>query len=82
MPSITYGGVRYNQIRHAIQCKKCLDTIVSESEHDFKMCSCGAVGVDGGLGPNRILGSVEDIADRRVYMAIIEGKKIFLPRRS
>ena len=31
-----------------IRCKKCGDVIESEYTHDFKMCKCGAVGVDGG----------------------------------
>ena len=35
-------------IKNCIKCKKCGDTIESTSRHDFKMCSCGRVGVDGG----------------------------------
>ena len=31
-----------------IKCKRCGDVIESRSVHDFKMCSCGAVAVDGG----------------------------------
>jgi hypothetical protein len=81
MPSIVYAGVRYTQIRHAIQCKKCLETIESKHIHDFKYCSCKAVGIDGGMSDgNRILGSPLDIEDRRMYCAIIGNKKFWLPQ--
>ena len=30
MPSITYGGVEYIQVRHALYCKKCKETIESK----------------------------------------------------
>jgi hypothetical protein len=62
MPSIVYAGVRYTQTRHAIKCKKCLETIESKHRHYFKHCSCGAVGIDGGISNgNRILGNMSDI---------------------
>ena len=81
MPSILYGGVRYTQTRHAIQCKKCLDTIESKDIHDFKLCSCQSVGIDGGISAgNRILGNISDIENRSMYCAIVEKKKIWLPR--
>jgi hypothetical protein len=58
MPSIEYAGRRYTQTRHAIQCKKCLDTIESKHKDDFKYCSCKAVGIDGGISAgNSILGN-------------------------
>jgi len=76
MPSIVYAGVRYTQRRHAIQCKKCLETIESKHIHDFKYCTCMAVGIDGGISTgNRILGSLSDIEDRSMYCAIIGNKK-------
>jgi hypothetical protein len=81
MPSIVYAGVRYTQTRHAIKCKKCLDTIESKHVHDFKYCSCGAVGIDGGIiAGNRILGNLLDIEDRSMYCAIVQKKKIWLPQ--
>lgn len=40
--------------------KKCGDIIESEYTHDFKMCKCGAVGVDGGHDYLRRLGSLDD----------------------
>jgi len=81
MPSIVYGGTRYIQTRHAIYCKNCKDTIESKSHHDFKYCSCGKVGIDGGIGDgNRILGNLSDMEERSMYCAIVEKKKIWLPQ--
>ena len=75
-----YGGVKYTQVRHAIQCKKCLETIESKHIHDLKYCSCGAVGLDGGIFPgNSIIGDIQDIEDRSMYCAIVKNKKIWLP---
>ena len=82
MPSIVYGGVKYTQIRHAIQCKKCLEIIESKHIHDFKYCSCMAVGIDGGISDgNCILGSMSDIEDRSMYCATIKENnyKLWLP---
>jgi hypothetical protein len=81
MPSIVYAGVRYTQTRHAIQCTKCLDTIESKHVHNFKSCSCGAVGIDGGItAGNRILGKLSDMEDRSMYCAIVQTKKVWLPQ--
>lgn len=80
MPSIVYAGVKYTQIRHAIKCRKCLETIESKDMHDFKYCSCGAVGIDGGISDgNRILGNLSDIENRSMYYATVGKKKIWLP---
>ena len=76
MPSIRYGGVKYNQVRHAIYCKLCKDTLESKFNHDFKMCSCGSAGIDD----TRILGSLENIEQRSVYCAYVNGKKLWLPQ--
>ena len=81
MPSILYGGVRYTQVRHAIYCKKCFDTIESKDRHDFKYCSCGAVGIDGGIfDGNSILGNLSDMEDRSMYCVLLEKKKVWLPQ--
>ena len=81
MPSIIYGGVRYIQTRHVIQCKKCNEIIESKHVHDFKLCSCKAVGVDGGISAgNRILGDLSDMENRSMYCAIVDKKKIWLPQ--
>ena len=36
-------------LKNAVRCNICGDIIESQSVHDFKTCSCGAVSVDGGL---------------------------------
>jgi len=77
MPSIVwYGGVKYIQIRHAVYCKGCKDTIESKHNRDFKMCTCGLIGIDGGI--NRILGDPSMLEDRSVYSAFVNGKKVYL----
>jgi len=82
MPSIVYAGVRYTQTRHAIQCRKCLETIESKHIYDFKYCCCRAVGIDGGIYVgNRILGNLSEIEVRSVYCANILKKKVWLPHR-
>ena len=81
MSTIVYGGVKYKQTRHAIQCKKCLETIESKHVHDFKLCSCGAVGIDGGISAgNRLLGNLEDMENRSMYCAVINNRKMWLPQ--
>jgi len=82
MPYIIYGGLKYNKIRNALYCKKCKDTIESINIHDFKFCSCGSVGIDGGISEGAtILGSLLDMEDRSMYCAeISENKyKLWLP---
>ena len=80
MPSILYNGNRYIQMRHAMYCKKCKQTIQSKSQHDFVQCSCGAVMLDGGIGGgNRVLGYLSDMEDRSVYVYMDGKKKIYLP---
>ena len=81
MPSIVYNGIRYTQTRHAIQCKKCLETIESKCRYDYKHCLCNAVGIDGGISAgNRIIGNLSDIEYRSTYCAIVNKKKIWLPQ--
>lgn len=49
--------------RNAIQCRKCGDVIESKFIHDFKYCSCGSMGVDGGLEYARMQGDLENIIE-------------------
>ena len=80
MSFIVYGGVKYTQVRHAVCCTRCLDTIESTHIHDFKMCSCGAIGIDGGVADgNRIVGDPSDIQIRSMYRATVNNKSIWLP---
>lgn len=80
MPHVMYGGVKYKQVRHAIQCMKCLDTIESKFLHDFKECSCKSVSIDGGImDGNSIGGDLKNIEDRRMFCALVNGKEVWLP---
>jgi len=80
MSFIVYGGVKYTQVIHAVFCKKCLEIIESTHIHDFKMCPCGAVGIDGGISDeNRVLGDPSDIEIRSMYCATINYMKLWLP---
>jgi hypothetical protein len=79
MPSVVYAGVKYTQVRHAVQCRTCLDTVESTHVHDLKMCTCGSVGVDGGLfDGNSILGVMDNVIDRSIYSATVNGKETSL----
>jgi hypothetical protein len=40
--------------------RKCNEVIESKSTHHFVQCSCGAVGVDGGLEYDRVMGEETD----------------------
>ena len=75
MSSLVFGGVKYIRVRHAVFCLLCKDTIESKGYHDFKYCSCGAIGIDDG----RVLGDPKDIETRNVYCANVNGKKLWLP---
>ena len=47
-------------VRNAARCRRC-DTIVeSRHVHDFAMCKCGAIFVDGGTCYARAGGNPED----------------------
>jgi hypothetical protein len=79
MTYILYGGLKYYQVRHAIFCKLCKDTLESKDIYDFKMCSCRSVGIDGGLAENRIIGDRDNYENRSMYVARVNGKKYWLP---
>lgn len=53
-------------LKNEIQCKKCGDIISSETQYDFKMCRCGACGIDGGLHYLRRIGYPNDFIDLSV----------------
>jgi hypothetical protein len=81
MSSIVYGGLKYTQVRHALFCKKCKDTIESKHVHDCVYCSCGSVGVDGGpYSGNRILGNIILAESRSMYVATVGEKTLWLPQ--
>jgi len=43
-------------IQNEVKCLKCGDVVFSAHRHDFKYCSCGNIGVDGGLEYIRRIG--------------------------
>lgn len=53
--------------RNSVRCGICGDEIVSNYTHDFKMCSCGNVGVDGGHDYRRRVYRTEQWEDTSVY---------------
>lgn len=62
------GGLSMKKLkRNAIQCRKCGDVIESKFTRDFKYCSCGSVGVDGGLEYARITGDSENVIELHEY---------------
>jgi hypothetical protein len=65
-----FQGTTYVMKRHIVQCRKCLDTIETTDEHDLLKCSCGAIGVDGGVerGCTRH-GKREDARDFSIWVA-------------
>lgn len=50
-------------IRNAAKCKKCGTFVESTSVHDFRVCACGAIFVDGGKSYIRRGGTPEDFED-------------------
>ncbi|MBQ2882870.1 MAG: hypothetical protein IJE43_03720 [Alphaproteobacteria bacterium] len=59
-------------IKNAIKCKKCGDEIESKTVHDFKLCKCGAVAVDGGHDYLRRCGNRPDWEE----MSVMRDKQI------
>lgn len=50
-------------IVNKIKCKKCGDIIESKSQHQFVICKCGAVGVDGGYAHLSRMEKLEDFEE-------------------
>ena len=53
-------------ITNKIKCKKCGDIVESKHCHDFRMCKCESVGVDGGHDYLRSTGNREDYEELSV----------------
>ena len=53
-------------IMNKIRCKKCGDIVESKHRHDFKMCKCESVGVDGGHDYLRRTANKEDYEELSV----------------
>lgn len=81
---LVYGGVKYYKVRHAVMCRLCKETIESSDKnaHDYKVCTCGSVGIDGGIKDGRLIGSLEHMENRSVYSAKVAGKTLWLPEHA
>ena len=55
--------VKKKLVRNAARCKLCGDVVESRYRHDFVMCSCEAMFVDGGLDYIRIGGNLDELED-------------------
>lgn len=64
----TIERIRTNKIK----CRKCGDIIESINVHDFKLCSCGAVAVDGGCEYLRRIGNKEDFEELSHFIKLAE----------
>ena len=51
-------------ITTVVTCSLCKDVISSKHRHDFVMCSCGSVGVDGGSDYFRMVGNIHEESKR------------------
>ena len=60
----------YEIVENKIMCVHCRDIIESKSVHDFKICKCGRVAVDGGHEYLRRCGDLNDFIDLSVTREI------------
>ena len=60
-------------LHNRAKCRKCGDIIESHFTHDFKMCSCGSIFVDGGHDYMRWGGeavNIEDLSEMESGIAV------------
>ena len=50
-------------IRNSVKCSKCGDIIESKHRHDFKVCKCHSIAVDGGHEYLKRVGELDNIID-------------------
>lgn len=65
---------RYNNqdtliLRNSVECLLCGDVLVSHHTHDFKTCTCGKIGVDGGTDYLRRIGTQNYCKDTSVVVS-------------
>lgn len=53
--------------RNAVKCKHCGQVVESRYTHDFVLCKCGRVAVDGGKEYLRRLGDSNDYTELSEY---------------
>lgn len=54
-------------IKNSAQCAKCGDILESKHRHDFVVCSCQSIFIDGGLDYVRYGGKLEDFINLSEY---------------
>jgi hypothetical protein len=54
-------------IRNRAKCLRCGDILESKYRHDFKICSCGKLSVDGGTAYIRRVGNFEEFEELSEY---------------
>lgn len=65
-----------------IRCRRCGEILESVSMHDFKICSCGAVAIDGGREYLRRCGYPDDWEELSEYREVRKrGKVIEVERK-
>jgi len=55
-------------LSNRVKCLKCGDVIYSAHRHDYKKCSCGNIGVDGGMEYLRRVGNMSDYEELSVSL--------------
>ena len=65
-------------ILNRVLCLLCDDLIISKHGHDFVMCSCGSVGVDGGNNYQRRIGEDYNMIDLSIYSDKFEDFREYL----
>lgn len=63
-------------LQNEIKCLQCGDVIFSRHRHDYKLCGCGKVGVDGGQVYLRRIGNKEDYKDLSIVIKYHELKSL------
>lgn len=57
---------------NAIYCKKCFSVLVSKHGHDYVMCTCKSVAVDGGKNYLRRVGDRSDYVELAILQDTTE----------
>ena len=55
-------------LQNAAVCKKCGDDVWSIHRHDYRVCHCGAIAVDGGTAYLRRVGDLDVFEDRSIVV--------------
>lgn len=55
-------------LKNKVKCKVCGNIIESKYRHDYVICDCGKVGVDGGKDYLRRIGNPNDMIDLSEYI--------------